>query len=142
MNLRHQPYTAASGQQFSQSANLTCEVVAVRAEFIKNIPAGYGDDQRCRIWRLAKLFGSSLLADQRPGVRKTLQQNRKSKWQLRGRARNNDPRSKVPPLIFLPALMNILAGPSQRVDEGYFDGGTMFWTGSTRNARRKLGIGE
>lgn len=108
-------------QQFSSAINV--KVSQFGAEFIKNFRRFMGDDPEVPHLALQS-FGYLYLADT-PEFAQTLQQNQQIQVAL-GAGTQHMTAAEVAAAYPFYQLDDIIAANHNRVDEGYFDGGTMF----------------
>ncbi|WP_341233378.1 FAD-binding oxidoreductase [uncultured Sulfitobacter sp.] len=108
-------------QQFSSTINI--QVSQFGVQFIKNFRKFMGDDPEVPHLALQS-FGYMYLADT-PELAQTLSRNQKIQASL-GAGTRHLSRDEIAAAYPFYQLDDILAGNHNLVDEGYFDGGTMF----------------
>ena len=108
-------------QQFSSTINI--QVSQFGVQFIKNFRKFMGDDPEVPHLALQN-FGYMYLADT-PELAQTLSRNQKIQASL-GAGTRHLSRDEIAAAYPFYQLDDILAGNHNLVDEGYFDGGTMF----------------
>ena len=120
-------------QQFSSETNI--RISQFGAEFIRNFRSFMGDDPDVPELALHS-FGYLYLADD-PGFAAQLQQAQQVQVSLGAQTRHMS-RDEIAAAYPFYQLDDILAGNHNTVDEGYFDGGTMFdWF---KRMARKQGV--
>ncbi|MFT7441008.1 MAG: glycine/D-amino acid oxidase-like deaminating enzyme, partial [Sulfitobacter sp.] len=108
-------------QQFSSTINI--QVSQFGAQFIKNFRTFMGDDPEVPHLALQS-FGYMYLADT-PEFAQTLLRNQQIQMSL-GAGTKHLSRDEIAAAYPFYQLDDILAGNHNLIDEGYFDGGTMF----------------